>query len=656
MSPLRLLHLEDSALDVELVAAVLAAEGMHPDILTVSSENEFLAGIETGPDAILADYFLPSYNGMLALEVARKRCPDTPFIFVSGTLGEETAVEAMRHGATDYVLKTRLDRLPLCVARAVDEATQKAQRKMAERELVESREMLALALEASRMGSWSWNLVTNELIWSERCRALFGVGPEEPVSMDIFYERIHPGDRDGVRARLDETMWQGKDYAAEHRVLHPGGGSHWLYAAGRATYDQATGKPVRMSGVVFDITARKRIEEDLREANRRKTEFLAMLSHELRNPLAAIRYALQEMREHGNSPDSAVWTRDVIDRQSKHLSKLVDELLDVTRISRGRVQLHPEVLDLAGVLDNAVAAVRSLVAERRHQMVTEYEHGSLPVDADPTRMEQVMVNLLANAAKYTEPGGTIWLHARREKAEVIVTVRDTGVGISKEELPRIFEVFTQGHRSIARSEGGIGLGLSIVRGLVAMHGGSIAASSGGAGQGSVFIVRLPLARTAPPLPTAAAPSKPPTAEPPPPVTKQRRILVVDDNLDSLRGLTRLLRIWGHDVREAPDGLIALEIAEEFHPDVALLDIGLPGMDGYTLADRLRNGVCRDSLLVAISGYGQEEDRRRSREAGCDLHCVKPVGAETIKRLVSLTHEGMSGMEATDKAVLRASYR
>ena len=239
---------------------------------------------------------------------------------------------------------------------------------------------------------------------------------------------------------------------------------------------------------------------------------------------------------------------------------------------------------------------------------------------------------------------------------MIVTVRDTGVGISKEELPRIFEVFTQGHRSIARSEGGIGLGLSIVRGLVAMHGGSIAASSGGAGQGSVFIVRLPLARTAPPLPTAAAPSKPPTAEPPPPVTKQRRILVVDDNLDSLRGLTRLLRIWGHDVREAPDGLIALEIAEEFHPDVALLDIGLPGMDGYTLADRLRNGVCRDSLLVAISGYGQEEDRRRSREAGCDLHCVKPVGAETIKRLVSLTHEGMSGMEATDKAVLRASYR
>jgi signal transduction histidine kinase/CheY-like chemotaxis protein len=379
--------------------------------------------------------------------------------------------------------------------------------------------------------------------------------------------------------------------------------------------------------LVRDHLAEKERQADLlRDADRRKDEFLAMLAHELRNPLAPIRNGLEILRMTGDNPDALTRTRGMMSRQVEHLARLVDDLLDVSRITRGKVDLQLEPVDLNFVLARAVEATRPLIEAHRHRLIMTQPSRPVWVTADLTRMTQVVGNLLTNAAKYSEDEGRIEL-TLEENGEATVRVRDRGVGIAAEMLPRVFDLFTQAGRTLDRSDGGLGIGLTLVRSLVELHGGTVSASSAGLGRGSEFVVRLPI-RAQPPVPTADVSV---TVEP----AHHRRILVVDDNSDAGDSLAMLLEMTGHQVQIARNGMQAVEIASLFKPDVGLLDIGLPGMNGYELAKRLRNEPFgKDLLLIALTGYGQEDDRRRTREAGFDHHLTKPADTNVLFHLIA----------------------
>lgn len=381
-----------------------------------------------------------------------------------------------------------------------------------------------------------------------------------------------------------------------------------------------------------EITERKEAEEKLIQANRRKDEFLAMLAHELRNPLSPILCAIQLLRQIGPAEPRLEQARDVIERQAQHLTQLVDDLLDASRITLGKIRLRKEKLELMSVIGRALETSRPLIESRNHSLSFSLPQEPLRLEGDMTRLAQVVSNLLNNAAKYTGRGGHIWLTAEREGAEIVLRVRDNGPGIPATLLPHIFDLFTQAERSLARSEGGLGVGLALVRSLVEMHGGHVEAFSAGPGQGSEFIVRLPMlpmlaeaARETSLAKSVAAGSAPKTL---------RRILVVDDNVDSAECMALLLRQSGHEVQLAHDGLTAIEAAQTFHPQVVLLDIGLPELDGYEVARRLReHPEMGKAILIAITGYGRAEDHRLSKQAGFDHHLVKPVDPDAVEALV-----------------------
>jgi signal transduction histidine kinase len=388
----------------------------------------------------------------------------------------------------------------------------------------------------------------------------------------------------------------------------------------------------------LEVEERKHLVEELRrrgeqlaEANRRKDDFLAILGHELRGPLAPVRNAIQVLKLSG-APDSNLrWASDVIERQVQHLSRLVDDLLDVSRITRGKVQLRDDEVALAAVVNRAVETSRPLIEERKHALTVSLSPEPLRLRGDAVRLTQVLSNLLSNAAKYTEEGGRIDLTVRREGDEAVVRVQDTGVGIPAEMLPRVFDLFTQVDGSAQRALGGLGVGLTLVRSLVEMHGGVVEAFSDGPGRGSTFVVRLP----ALPNQQQAAAEEAPAPAAPAGGVPPRRVLVVDDNRDAAESLAVLARLWGHEVRVAHDGPSALAAAAEQRPHVILLDLGLPGLSGVEVARRLREDPAfADTLLVALTGYGGEEDRRRSRDAGLHLHWVKPVDPAALQALLA----------------------
>ena len=391
-----------------------------------------------------------------------------------------------------------------------------------------------------------------------------------------------------------------------------------------------------------DITVRKQAETALREANRHKDEFLAMLAHELRNPLAPIRNAVQLLGLVGSKNPDAVEAREIIERQVEHLVRLVDDLLDVSRITRGLIKLQKQRVDLATVVTRAIESSRPLIDARRHALQVSLPDNPLPVDADPVRLAQVFLNLLNNAAKYTPEGGRIALTvarlpgpgdagAARERGDVVVRVRDTGMGIPTEMVPKIFDMFTQVESTLDRAEGGLGIGLTLVRRLAEMHGGSVEAFSPGPGQGSEFVVRLPLG-------VGEAPAGSPFelgGESGHAVAPARRVLVVDDNRDSADSLATLLRLFGNDVRTAYEGRQALAVAGAYRPGVVLLDLGLPGLNGYEVARQLRTipGLDR-AVLVALTGFGTAEDLRQTQAAGFAHHLVKPVDFDALQRLLA----------------------
>ncbi|HWA98498.1 MAG TPA: ATP-binding protein [Pirellulales bacterium] len=375
--------------------------------------------------------------------------------------------------------------------------------------------------------------------------------------------------------------------------------------------------------VVTDLTEQKK-HQHVAETNHRKDEFLAMLAHELRNPLAPLRGAVELLRL-SNDDESLQLVRDVMERQVSHLVRLVDDLLDVSRVMRGRVELKKELVALDSVISHAVEETKPLIDQQGHKLHVTFPNDAVHVNADPVRLTQIIANLLNNAAKYTRPQGEIFLTSDSEGEGVTIRVRDTGIGIAPEMLPHIFDLFSQADRSLDRAQGGLGIGLAIVRMLTEMHGGTIEAVSNGLGQGSEFVLRL--ARVDRP------PQEPKPEWKPSPVVRQR-VLVVDDNASAARVLGMLLtKCWGHEVAMAHDGHAALEMARIFRPEVVLLDIGLPGLNGYEVAARLRQDlITAEAMIVALTGYGQLEDRRRSSEAGFDEHLVKPVSVTKLEVL------------------------
>ena len=396
-------------------------------------------------------------------------------------------------------------------------------------------------------------------------------------------------------------------------------------------------EPAELIATVKSLVRLRHAEQEMRlradqlaEADRRKDEFLAMLAHELRNPLAAIMTALGILERKPTEDAKESRMRSIIHRQTHHLARLVDDLLDVSRITRGKVELRPGRMDLRLVLQQVLALMRPVAEGRGLTLESSLPERPLWLNADATRLEQVFMNLVDNATKYTDAGGSIFVHASQEgvdgNARAVVRIQDTGIGIPPHKMSAIFELFTQVDESLERSRGGLGIGLTLVRSLVEMHGGTVSAASPGHGKGSEFVVKLPLAASVPAFAsdTLSAEER----------QRQRRILLVEDNSDARQALKDLLELWGHQVQVAQDGLDGVALALEARPELALVDIGLPGLDGYRVAQELRTQVGESIRLVAITGYGGPEDRHRALQAGFDHHLVKPVKPDELDRLLT----------------------
>jgi len=520
----------------------------------------------------------------------------------------------------------------LLVSNAVDVTEQRR----AEQALRASEERLRMAQHVSKIGTFEWNIQSGVNTWTPELEAMYGLSSGEFAGTQRSWEEmVHPEDRPHVTRSVGEALANGA-FAGEWRVVWRDGSTHWLAGRGMVFKDD-NGRPLRLLGINIDITERKQGEEQLRrlaaelsDADRRKDEFLATLAHELRNPLAPIRNGLQLLQRMDGTQARHEQVHVMMQRQVDHLVRLVDDLMDVSRITRGTLELRRDRVPLTQVLESAVETAKPLIESKDHELTITLPTTPAFVDADATRLAQVFANLLNNAAKYTDPGGHIWLTAERQNGELLVTVKDTGIGIPSEMLPKIFEMFAQVDQTLEKSQGGLGIGLALARRLIEMHGGKLEARSNGPGQGSEFIVRLGAALAVIPQDTRTIDENDAASAP-----NQCRILVADDNEDSVISMAMLLRSMGNDVRTVGDGLEAVRVAGEFEPDVIILDIGMPRLNGYEACSRIREqSVGVKAILIAISGWGQEDDKRRAQEAGFHYHFVKPVDPATLERLLS----------------------
>ncbi|HKU38983.1 MAG TPA: ATP-binding protein [Polyangiales bacterium] len=493
-------------------------------------------------------------------------------------------------------------------------------------ELEHASTRLLLALEAGAIGTWDLEPQTGALTCDDKCRELFGTPANAKLTAHSFLDHVHEAERSKIQAALQRALDPHGDgqYDVEYRTT----ARRWLAARGRALFD-VSGAPVRFVGLVRDISYQKQTDAEKVEllrranaANAAKDEFLAMLGHELRNPLAPILTAVELLKLRGN--DSREVT--TIDRQCQHLTRLVDDLLDISRVTRGKLELKlSRGLALHSIAAQAIEMAAPLIERQKHVLEVDIDR-SIRLDGDEFRLAQLLANLLTNAAKYTSESGLIRIEGKTWDGWALLSVRDTGTGISPELLPRLFAPFVQARQSSERSQGGLGLGLAIARNLAELHGGTIRAESAGPGKGSVFTVRLPLAS---PLTAATTPSaEPERGDSDGSATV--RLLVVDDNEDAAQLLGSSLRSHGYAVDIAADPVEAMEVMRHALPDVALMDIGLPVMDGYELARQLREEWGeRCPVLIAVTGYGQDQDRLRSQQAGFALHLVKPVKLASV---------------------------
>ncbi|EYF06821.1 hybrid sensor histidine kinase/response regulator [Chondromyces apiculatus] len=635
------LNVNDDETTRYLIKKILTGAGFS--VIEAQNGEEALRLAATGPDLVVLDIKLPDISGyeVCRLLKANAQTATIPVLQTSATfVTSERRVQGLEGGADSYLTQP-FEAIELIAT---------------VRSLLRARR----AEEAARSAANDWE-ATFDGISDGVC--LFGADGRLRRHNRAFADLVerfapHAVDEKGGADALLLASMGGRTAEAVLGMLLPTRSTKGLgmtlgseerqsmEAAIGDRWFQITADPVLYAhgarGLVLifnDVSEHKRLDEERRqraehlaEADRRKDEFLAMLAHELRNPLNAISTAVHIQNRIGSQDPQNVRLRATISRQTSHLARLVDDLLDVSRITRGKILLKQESLDLAEIVERAVGTCRLLIDSRRHQLTVTLPPEPMWIEGDTLRIEQILVNLLNNAAKYTDTGGRIWLSVEREEAHdgksyAAIRVRDTGVGIAADQLEAIFDLFAQEDVSLARSTGGLGIGLTMARGLAQLHGGTIRAQSEGRGKGSEFRVMLPALKAAP-----AAENSQPERLP----SGRLRVLVVEDNPDALELVQNLLELWGHQVETASDGVTGLEMALTMKPDVALIDIGLPAMDGYEVASRLRaEGAGRNIALIAVTGYGREEDRRRAKDAGFDEHLVKPVNpthlAEAIER-------------------------
>jgi PAS domain S-box-containing protein len=600
-------------------------------VIAVADGEQALAALgRERPDLVLSDIMMPHLDGLGLLSRIRRdaRWRDLPVILLSARAGEEARIAGLDAEADDYVVKPFAARE--LIARVANQIAISRARREAHATVTASEQRFRTALSASHVGFTVLQAVRDaagtieDFEWryvNSAAERLLGQPARELLGRRVA--SVLPGhwDTPHLLARLSAVVETGEPADMEF-TLHPHQRTHWYHNSVAKMDD----------GVVVwfaDITERKRVESELREVDRRKDEFLATLAHELRNPLAPIRQAAAIASAPRVSATQLRWSHGVIERQARHMARLLDDLLDVSRITRGTLELRREWLDVGAVVDAAVETSTPALDARGHAFTVSVAEGLPQIHADGLRLAQVLSNLLNNAAKYTDAGGQVTLTARREGDEVSIRVSDTGIGIEPEALPRMFQMFSQLRPALERSEGGLGIGLALVKGLVALHGGSVEVRSGGVGQGCEFELRLPLtgprhkdSHDAAAQATGTAPGQ------------ALRMLVVDDNADAAESLAMLLALDGHEVKIAFDAEQALALAIDFRPQLAILDIGLPGRNGYEVAlDLRRLAKSRPPKLIALTGWGAAEDRARAHNAGFDHHLTKPVDPDALRALV-----------------------
>jgi PAS domain S-box-containing protein len=618
----RVLLADDNA-DLREYARRLLSEQYQVHVVA-DGQAAFEAARELRPDLIISDVMMPRLDGFgLIREVrADPQLRATPIILLSARAGEESRIEGLDRGADDYLVKPFSARELLVRAGTLIRSAEL--RRRAE----EARAQFETLLNAAPLGVM---LVDEDFrIAAVNPIALPLIGESDLIGRDfdsLLRTVWSSADAEEITRRFRHTLQTGEPHVVPEFVARRKDRQVMEY------YEWQVSRiplPDGRSGVVCyfrDISRTILAREALREADSRKDEFLATLSHELRNPLAPLRSSLEVIKRVASAPPNAAAALEIMDRQMSHLVRLVDDLLEVSRITRGQVELRREQVRLDAAIHGAIETSEPVIRAGNHRLIVSFPDEPLLLDADPVRLAQIFGNLLNNAAKYSEKGGRIEITARRDGEEALVTIRDSGDGIAPEQVPKLFEIFTRGERSARRNQSGLGIGLALVRRLTEMHGGRVEASSEGVGKGSTFSVRLPLN-----VRQAAAPKARGREHP---SIEELSVLVVDDNKDAAESLAMLLRTAGAEVRVAHDGPTALEEFERCESHVVLLDIGMPDMDGCEVARRLREISRPDRVaLVALTGWGQDEDRRRVREAGFDHHLVKPVDLASLQALLT----------------------
>ncbi len=664
---INILIVDDEPKNLTVLETVLA----NPNYRLVRAENAneaLLALVEQEFALLILDIRMPEMSGLELAQLIkqRKKTAAVPIIFLTAYFSEaEHVLEGYETGAVDYlhkpvnaaILRSKVAvfadlhrknreiaetnhaltaevaerrRVEDQILRLNAELEQRVETRTAEISKVnlalrESEQLLRLSQAAGKVGLWEWDLATDRGQWTDSAREIFhSRRTTNDITGPQWQSYIHPED---VQASIDgvETAKATGRYAQEYRIVTSANEIRWIESIGAVEYEG--GEPVWMRGSVRDITDRKLIELKLIETDRRKDEFLAMLGHELRNPLAAIRNAISILDRSDADADCFDLCREVLDRQTEQLTHLVNDLLDVSRITSGKIQLQREPFDLSTAVQQAIETHRPLIDQRQHQLDVVLPAAPILINGDPVRLAQAVGNLLNNAAKYTDPGGQIQVSLQlspHDNKSAVIEVRDNGRGLDPGSLENLFELFYQVDRNLDRADGGLGIGLSLVHRLVKMHGGSIMAYSPGCGKGSNFTITLPCVLGAP------AQIKQPELPAVSPTPTSLSILVVDDNTDSALSMAKLMQIHGHQVSLAYDGTIAVETALRENPAVVLLDIGLPGLDGYQVCRTLRAKGLTETKFIAMTGYGQSSDRERALEAGFDEHLVKPVTLSLLK--------------------------
>jgi signal transduction histidine kinase/DNA-binding response OmpR family regulator len=657
---MQVLIVDDDELDRLAVRRFLHQSGIGARVHEATSTTDALDWLQSEScDCILLDYYMPGLSGLASLQMLQAAAPATPIVIFTGRGDEDIAVELMKAGAADYLPKASLsaERLAAGIRHAMEVTRAGEARRRAERFLRLINEAAAHLLTAAD---------PDELI-----RGLFEK-VSEPLGVDAYlsyvvesrdrlrlasYAGIRPDQARGISElafgqSISGAVAQRREYIHATNLTREAEqpmesaelpGVRACYCVPLLVNDRLMGTLAFVSCTKdefaadeidllrtmshYTTAAYERLQHiaQLSEADRRKDEFLATLAHELRNPLAPLRNVLAVMKRAHDDIGLIQQAREMMDRQVSQLVRLVDDLLDASRVSRNRLALHKSPVELAPILSGAIEAAGPLAEHAQVELIVTMPDESICLYADPVRLTQVFGNLLTNACKYTDPGGRVSVSAARQGDEVAIIVKDTGIGIPKDKLDSVFNMFSQVQSALERSEGGLGIGLTLVKRLVAKHDGSVEVRSDGPGCGSEFEVRLPVIEGTPQETPAAE------EETPAPV---RRILVVDDNTDAATSLALLLKVEGHTTATAYEGLEALERAETFRPDVILLDIGLPRLDGYQVCRRIREQAWgRDIVVIALSGWGQEKDKLRSEDAGFDHHLVKPVDSAALKVLL-----------------------